>query len=539
MKHSRGLLFLCGISLFGLASCGENTAPQQNTANVDAAYQATLMTQLLDAKPGDIIEIPEGTFAFDRSLSLTVDGVTIRGKGMDKSVLSFKNQIAGAEGLLVTANDFTIEDLAIEDTKGDALKISEGENIIIRRVRTEWTGGPKTENGAYGIYPVQTKNVLMEENVAIAAADAGLYIGQSQNVVVRNNRAVDNVAGIEIENTFDADVYGNVATNNTGGILVFNMPNLKQPGARTRIYDNDVFENNTGNFGHPGTPVASIPAGSGVVVNSNDDVEIFGNRIRDNKTANIIVTSIFSSGIAMDGLQDDFDPYPQGIFVYDNELSGGGNNPDGLELQALKIAVAGPMGRIPDVLWDGYVEAENDTPVLCVQNGDAQVLNVDGPNGNKNPRIVDDGTHDCEVEKLPAVILTGPLAESSPSERSSDDTSHSIVAIPDTNISQDTTHVIGRWCDRMIPTMPSANAKLTIRISQSGQPEMYSIYGDGSENTKILKELAGDMYSNPDSSDGDRYRIVSSSGDLQLIDNDGLIRIAKRMENTEQTNECR
>ncbi len=254
------------------------------SAPADASYQEALMTQLLDARPGDIIEIPEGRFSFDRSLSLAVDGVTIRGKGMDKTILSFKDQIAGAEGLLVTASNFTAEDFAIEDTKGDALKVNEGENIVIRRVRTEWTGEPKTENGAYGIYPVQAKNVLLESNVAIGASDAGIYVGQSQNVIVRYNRAEKNVAGIEIENTFDADVYENVATDNTGGILVFNMPNLAQPGARTRVFNNQAIANNRKNFGHPGTPVATIPAGSGVVVNSNDQVEIFDNDIRDNKT---------------------------------------------------------------------------------------------------------------------------------------------------------------------------------------------------------------------------------------------------------------
>ena len=329
-----------------LAACGEQAqTPAQSAA--DADYQETLMTQLLDAEPGDVITIPEGTFSFDRSLSLTVDGVTIRGAGMDKTVLSFKGQLAGAEGLLVSASDFTIEDLAIEDAKGDALKITEGENIIVRRIRTEWTGGPKTSNGAYGIYPVQTKNVLMEGNVAIAAADAGIYVGQSQNVIVRNNRAEYNVAGIEIENTFDADVYGNVAVNNTGGILVFNMPNLKQPGARTRVYNNEVYENNTKNFGHPGTPVASIPAGSGIVINSNDQVEIFDNDIRDNRTANVIIASVFSAGLAEDGMEDDFDPYPEGIYIYGNRFEGGGNNPDGLDLQALKLAVVGPMGAIP------------------------------------------------------------------------------------------------------------------------------------------------------------------------------------------------
>ncbi|MEM8771219.1 MAG: parallel beta-helix domain-containing protein [Pseudomonadota bacterium] len=399
------------------AACGQQTPAGDGEAEADLSYQETLLTRLIDARPGDVIEIPEGTFAFDRSLSLTVDGVTIRGAGMDKTTLSFKNQIAGAEGLLVTAGDFTIEDLAIEDTKGDALKITKGENIVIRRVRTEWTGGPKTSNGAYGIYPVQTKNVLMEENVAIAAADAGIYVGQSQNVIVRNNRAEYNVAGIEIENTFDADVYGNTAVNNTGGILVFNMPNLKQPGARTRIFNNMIAENNTKNFGVEGTPVASIPAGSGVVVNSNDDVEIFDNDIRNNRTANIIVSSIFSVGYGEGDMQSDFDPYPEGIYIYDNRFEGGGGNPDGLELQALKIAVAGPMGRLPDVLWDGHVDEakfENgalpDAMRLCVADNGVEVLNVDGPNGNKNPRLAG-ADHRCAHEKLPEVVLNDPLAD--------------------------------------------------------------------------------------------------------------------------------
>ncbi len=396
-------------ALLAAAACGEKKTV---SAPGDASYQETLMTQLLDAKPGDVIDIPEGRFAFDRSLSLTVDGVTIRGAGMDKSVLTFAGQVAGAEGLLVTASDFTIEDLAIEDTKGDALKVSEGENIVIRRVRTEWTGGPKTENGAYGIYPVQVKNLLMEESVAIGASDAGLYIGQSQNVVIRNNRAEHNVAGIEIENTFDADVYGNVATNNTGGILVFNMPNLKQPGARTRVYNNEIYKNNTRNFGLEGTAVASIPAGSGVVVNSNDNVEIFDNNIRDNKTANVIVASVFSSGLATEGMEADFDPYPEGIYVYGNRFEGGGDNPDGVELQALKIATVGPLKPMPDVLWDGYIDPALDGPgdVLCVQNGDAKVLNVDGPNGNKSPKVTDAAAHDCAFEKLPQITLAGPLA---------------------------------------------------------------------------------------------------------------------------------
>src|SRR5579862_1021205 len=151
-------------------------------------FQKNLQEKLISAKPGDVIEIPEGKFHFDNTLSLTVNGVTLRGKGMDKTILSFTGQKTGAEGVLVKANDFTIEDVGIEDTAGDALTIQDGSNITVRRVRTEWTRGPNEGNGPYAIYPVECKNLVVEDSVARGAADAGVYVGQSENVIIRRNR---------------------------------------------------------------------------------------------------------------------------------------------------------------------------------------------------------------------------------------------------------------------------------------------------------------------------------------------------------------
>ena len=353
-----------------------------------------------------MIEIPEGIFQIDRSLTLNVDGVTIRGAGMDKSILSFKNQKAGAEGMLVTASDFTIEDLAIEDTKGDALKINKGKNIVIRRVRAEWTNGPDTENGAYGFYPVQTENTLIEGTVAIGASDSGLYVGQSRNVVVRNNRVEYNVAGIEIENTIGADVYDNVATNNTGGILIFNMPYLTQPGHTTRVYNNKVYENNLDNFAPEGGAVASVPAGSGILINSNDNVEIFNNEIRDNDTANVIVSSLFTANYEEEyNVDGSFDPYPEGIYVYDNTFIGGGSSPDRLELKTLKIAMFGLTGSLPDILWDGITNPASKQPALCVDNGESLVVNVDAGNDFANV-TTDMAQYGCALPKLSAIDLS-------------------------------------------------------------------------------------------------------------------------------------
>ena len=391
-------------ALGGCGDGGPGHVPTAAVAEGDAAFADVLRQKLLDARPGDVIEVPAGRYTFDRSLSLRVDNVTLRGAGQDKSVLSFKGQKAGAEGLLVNADHFTIENLAIEDAKGDGLKINEAEFVTIRGVRVEWTGGPKTANGGYGLYPVRTRNVLIEDSIAIGASDAGIYVGQSQDVIVRNSRAEYNVAGIEIENTINADVYGNVATNNTGGILVFNMPALKQPGGNIRVFKNQVFANNTGNFGAKGTPVASVPAGSGVVINSNDDVEIFDNDIKDNKTANIIVSSVYSTGYSEDSRSETFDPYPERISVHGNRLSGGGDAPDGLDLKALKIALFGLNGRLPDVLWDGFANAGlAGGPQICLRDVSG-VVNADGPNGFKNPNT-DAAPFACQLAPLPQVDL--------------------------------------------------------------------------------------------------------------------------------------
>ncbi|MGN7831766.1 parallel beta-helix domain-containing protein [Pseudoxanthomonas sp. 22568] len=400
---------MAGLAL-ALAACqpkGDEQAPKADAASTDFARK--LHERLLDAKPGEVIEIPAGTYHFDRSLTLRADGVTIRGAGMDKTVLSFKGQKAGAEGLLVNGDDFAIENLTIQDSKGDGLKISESENITIRGVKVEWTGGPSTKNGAYGLYPVLTKNVLIEDSVSIGASDAGIYVGQSDGVIVRRSRAEKNVAGIEIENTINADVHDNVATGNTGGILVFNMPGLKQQGGNIRVFNNKVIANNHENFGAKGTPVASVPAGSGIVVNSNDDIEIFGNEIRDNATTNIIISSVYSTGYKDSSKSETFDPYPERIYVHGNTLSGGGDSPDGFDLKALKVAMYGLRGNFPDVLWDGYfnkdrkVDGQARGPEICLRDVSG-VINADGPGGYKSPSK-DTRSHQCELPRLPAVDL--------------------------------------------------------------------------------------------------------------------------------------
>ena len=242
--------------------------------------------------------------------------------------------------------------------------------------------------------------------LAIGAADAGIYVGQSRNVIVRDSRAEYNVAGIEIENTVGADVYNNLATNNTGGVLIFNMPDLPQLGHSTRVFNNTIVANNTENFAPPGGAVSSVPAGSGIVINANDRVEIFGNDIAENKTGNILISSYFSAGYSSDReTAASFDPYPEGIFIYDNNFRAGGNAPDREELEMLRVAMFGEEGALPDVVWDGFINPEHDgSSILCVNNGETIVLNIDAANGHENVSV-DMTAHSCELDKLTEIVL--------------------------------------------------------------------------------------------------------------------------------------
>jgi len=261
-------------------------------------FAKTLQEKLIAAKPGDVIEVPEGKFHVLHTLSLTVNGVTLRGKGQDKSVLSFASQTSGAQGVLVKANDVTIEELGIEDAAGDALTIQGGNHVVVRRVRTEWTRGPNESNGPYGIYPVECRNLLVEDSIAKGAADAGIYVGQSENVVLRRNRSEFNVDGFEIENTENVDAYDNVATHNTGGMGVFNLPNLpKQDGKHVRVFDNQLVDNNTPNFAPKSLgPIAYLPAGTGLYIMAIRDVEVFRNRIQNNNTVNAYILN-YKTGV--------------------------------------------------------------------------------------------------------------------------------------------------------------------------------------------------------------------------------------------------
>jgi parallel beta-helix repeat protein len=313
---------------------------------------AALQEALILAQPGDVIELGAGRFVLTDGLSLDVDGVTLRGAGMDQTVLDFTTQRGAGEGLLVTSDNVTLRDFAVENPKGDGIKSKGADAIVYDSIRVEWTGGPKETNGAYGIYPVESTGVLVQRSIVSGASDAGIYVGQSRDITVRGNVVRFNVAGIEIENSRNALVEGNVATRNTGGLLVFDLPGLPvMGGGNVILRGNRVSDNDTPNFAPKGNIVASVRRGTGVLVMANDGVLIEGNAFDNNPTAHVMV-------VAYTQPFDDprYNPYARNVIIGPNAFGRGGDDP---QLDGKEQLLEAFGGALPPVLWDGIVEDGN------------------------------------------------------------------------------------------------------------------------------------------------------------------------------------
>lgn len=394
MKIPRRILPILGLfySIFLISSCSSSTTEQTfDSSKLRKATQEEIekvIEQFVLAEDSSVIEIPAGFFALKTQLILdNKNHITIKGAGLTETVLSFRDLKAGGEGVKLVGNNITIQDLSVEDAPGDGIKSQHCDGITFRKVNVTWTNGDKSKNGTYAIYPVQCKNVLIDECIASHSKDAGIYVGQSENIIVRNSLAFGNVAGIEIENSDNAEVFDNTVRDNSGGILVFNLPGLpKSDGRGTKIYNNEVTHNNHKNFATAlsedpnGNTVTMIPPGSGIVMLAAKDVEIYGNNIHENKTVGIAIANYHVTGFPMDA--PNWSPFSSNIFVHDNDYKRTLALPDFSKEFGKLISVYNATGfaRTQDIIYDGFWDKDisdniNTNPMkICIQENEMEKL---------------------------------------------------------------------------------------------------------------------------------------------------------------------
>ena len=368
-------------------------APDGEGSDITSAIQIALFDIIDAGKINATLVLPRGEFLVNDTILIdSAVGFTLTGYGISETKLNFSDSV-GDDGLRFEGGtNITVRDLSVYEAPKNAIKVTNSNGVHMAYTGTIWEGELNDQNGAYGLYPLQSRNILMEYNYARGSADAGVYVGQSRDIVVRHNIAKENVAGIEIENSFNADVYNNFAVGNTGGILVFDLPGLDQAyGGNIRLFNNEIYANNAENFAGGGA-VGIVPPGTGALIFSASHVEMFNNDMKENDSNGISIASYLladddvATYVIGDGsgryeatIANGWSPLVKNINIHHNTFARNGANPRGPviggtpTLPAFDQIVGGytlmKVEVFPNVLYGGVGELLSNANQLSAWDG--------------------------------------------------------------------------------------------------------------------------------------------------------------------------
>ncbi len=291
--------------------------PPMSDVIVTVADGESIQAAVQAAAPGTTIHVMPGTY--NETVYIDKDGIRLLGiiQGSERATLNGKGELNDA--ILFSGNNIVVEGFLITRYKGNGIMSQAGNNYEIR-------DNIIVDTGVYGIFPQLGKNGVIEHNVISGIEDAAIYVGMSDNTHVAYNEVFDSVAGIEIENSRHAIVESNFVYHNTGGVLAFITPGLPIKTTYDVIIRNNwISDNNTPNFGAPGSTVGGIPAGTGIMIMAADDVVIEGNIITNNKTVGIMaVDHNTASQLTNVTVDPESDPNSDGLKILNNTMHNNG-----------------------------------------------------------------------------------------------------------------------------------------------------------------------------------------------------------------------
>src|SRR5262249_30582 len=228
-----------------------------------------------------------------------------------RTILDGQNRLT--DGVITSSHNFTIENLVIKDYVNNGVTVHGGQNATFRDLEVH-------NAGLYGVYPVECRGVLVERVLATDIKDAAIYVGQSRDIIVRDCEVYSNVTGIEIENSVHALVENNYAHNNTGGVLVFLLPNNpSKVGIAPTVRKNRIIKNSRPNCGDRTSMGGKGQGGRGLLIMAADRTTVTENEIRGNDSFGIAVVGL---AIAFPkGKTFDVGAIPEGNKIFNNKLS--------------------------------------------------------------------------------------------------------------------------------------------------------------------------------------------------------------------------
>lgn len=387
----------CDIVLYG---------DKDDTASVQAA---------LDGAPDGATICFVGEFLLGPVSASGKSGLTLRSASQEKLklALDFNSTVPavldfqGAGGLeLSDMSDLTVDLLDIRDPGSHGVSVKGSTGVKLEDIGVGWAGAPGASGALFGVYVSGSSQVLISKCRVTGASDAGIFAGDSSEVVMRHNHASGNVTGLQVENTERAEIHDNVSEHNALGIFVVDLPNAPSEIGEVLVHDNEIIANDGDNFA-PGDILSSnIPGGVGVMVLATDTVEIRHNTIADNPSTGVIVVSFETVALLSPSPVEPvpgYDSYPETIAVHDNTVSGNGLMPADL------FAAVFMLDPMTDLAWDGVADAGKDNAdghlSLCIRNnGDADFVDLDALNLGAN-KSFDLAPHDCAHPPVAPVEL--------------------------------------------------------------------------------------------------------------------------------------
>ena len=335
------------LSLAFLAACTESDGIQEPApppefdrfGRPDAVVHAgeSIQSAVDAAGANAVIHIEPGTYS--EAVRVTQPGVRIIGVGdQNGDRVIIQNPGGVRNGIDVRANDFALINVTVRGFDANGVFLVDIDGFLLSRVIAR-------DNGAYGLFPVRSRNGVIEHSEASGHRDAGFYVGQAANVTMRQNLAHGNVVGIEASNSSGVKLLANEARDNSNGILVVLLPGRPiKIAADILVAGNIIHGNNRPNFADAGDIVAAVPAGTGLLVVGADRVTVEDNTVTGHDFIGIGVGSTLILA-AIAGLPPeafaDIEPNPDGVRVRGNRATGNGT--------------ASPFPFLPpaDLLWDG------------------------------------------------------------------------------------------------------------------------------------------------------------------------------------------
>ncbi len=287
------------------------------------------------APPGSVIRIEPGTY--QEAITVDKPGLRIIGMTVNNRRVVIENPGEEDDGIKVTdaGDGFTLAYVTVRGFGENGVLLTGVERFALVGVHTE-------DNGEYGLFPVLSSYGIISTSSATGHADAGIYVGESNTVLIRHCTANGNVIGIEIENSTNIAVSRNQSYGNTAGLVAVLLPGLEvKVASDVFITDNRIWDNNLENFAEPGELASFIPSGSGLLVIGTDRALVKQNRVTGNDFVGIGVASTcvlaLLAGVPCEAFAVDIEPNPDGVEVRRNNATGNGAAPPPIPLPGVDL----------------------------------------------------------------------------------------------------------------------------------------------------------------------------------------------------------